>query len=1016
MNRFIVFFLVIFSLISELLASAPISGRGFIPNAGQWPKTVRFKTEVPSGQLYLGDKSLIWNFYDSGTLHRHHGGSKKEEKAENINGQVVKMSFPGCLDPTALLKEAPGDVKFNYFLGNDRSKWASGLYSYASVTYKELYPGTDLRFEHNAEGLKYSFYLAPGADSKNISVLYEGADEVYLEQGRLVVKTGIISFEETAPVAWQTEKGRKIPVECSFRLEGHQVKFSLGNYRHDLPLIIDPQFVFSTYSGSTADNWGFTATYDDAGNGYSGGIVFGTGFPVTPGVYQASFGGGDAGLVAGFDVGILKYNPTGTALVYATYLGGSGNEFPHSIVVNDQNELLVFGLTSSANFPVSDSAYGKQFKGGPALMLLDNELNCSAGTDMYITRFSYDGSKVLASTFIGGSSNDGANLSASLDYNYGDVFRGAINVDHQNNIVVVSSTASQDLPVSANAIQAQYGGGKQDGLIMKFDQSLSKLLWSSYLGGSGDDGIYGLAFGPSDEMVITGGTNSANFPVTNGSISGSFNGGQADAFVAVINAGTFALQASTYWGTAGYDQSFLVDTDKSGNVFLFGQTTSGGSYFIRNAGFFKTGGNQFITKMNLGLSQVIWSTAFGNATGTPDLVPCALQVDVCNKVYICGWGGTVNTIPGTTIGLPTTSDAVRKESDGSDFYLMVMDNLAQNLLYGTFLGVNGAIYVGDHVDGGTSRFDPRGVIYQSVCAGCGGNDLFPTTPGAWSRTNNSTNCNNALIKFDFEYPITIAAFSYEPPVPSCDPITVLFTNYSTNAESYQWLINGQPVSTVKDLSHTFNSSGNYIITLIAINPNTCNISDTVSRNLVITVPDIVAADVTYEKYGTCDGVDVLLKGSGADVLKWIFPGGGNSENPSQVIKVPYNDTIQVKLVVYEGLCTDTATVTEILKGFSDFYKQNDANVFSPNSDGINDCFSPALQIQPDPYDKAYLACSELYVHNRWGELVFDSPKSIGNGCWAGQTTSGALLPEGVYFYRYIFEGKEYPGVVHLRLN
>jgi gliding motility-associated-like protein len=308
------------------------------------------------------------------------------------------------------------------------------------------------------------------------------------------------------------------------------------------------------------------------------------------------------------------------------------------------------------------------------------------------------------------------------------------------------------------------------------------------------------------------------------------------------------------------------------------------------------------------------------------------------------------------------------------------------------------------------------VIYQSVCAGCGGIDLFPTTPGAWSRTNNSTNCNNALMKFDFEYPITIAAFSFAPPIETCEPSTVLFTNFSTNAQSHQWLINGQPISTDKDLSHTFNTSGNYVITLVAINQNTCNISDTVSRNLVITVPDIVAADVTYEKFGTCEGVDVLLNGSGADQLKWLFPGGGTADGNATQIKVPYNDTIQVKLVVYDGLCTDTAIVTEILKGLPDYYKQNDANVFSPNNDGINDCFSPALQIQPDPYDKAFLECSELYVYNRWGELVFDSPKSIGNGCWSGQTTSGQILPEGVYFYRYLFEGKEYPGLVHLRLN
>lgn len=1016
MFRFRFLFLLLMALQAGQISAEKPLGRGFIPNAGQWPEQIRFKTDVPSGQLYLSENSFIWNFYNTEALHRHHGGNPHNEPLDFIQGQVVSMSFQGSQTPSAMIKDAPGTVKFNYFLGNKPSQWASGLLSYESVKYKELYPKTDLQIQHNPQGIKYSFLLEPGANPAQIAIRYDGADMLRLVDGRLEIQTRIITFAESAPIAWQTDKGRKIPVECAFRLNGNTLTFQLGEYNSGLPLVIDPQFIFSTYSGSTADNWGYTATFDDAGNGYSGGIVFGTGFPVTPGVYQASFGGGDAGLVAGFDIGILKYNPLGTDLLYATYLGGSGNEFPHSIVVNDQNELLVFGLTSSANYPVGENAYSKQFKGGPSVMVLDGELKCSAGTDMFITRFSYDGSQILAGTFIGGSNTDGANLATNLDYNYGDVSRGAINVDHQNNIVVVSSTSSEDLPITANAIQSTYGGGAQDGLIMKFDQSLSQLLWSSYLGGSGDDGIYGLAFGPTDEMVITGGTTSSNFPVTGGVVSESFGGGSADAFVSVIHPQNFTLMASSYWGTSSYDQAYLVDTDKSGNIFLFGQTGAGGNYFIRNAGFFNTGGNQFISKFKPDLSDVVWSTAFGNANGVPDLVPCALQVDVCNKVYISGWGGTTNSVPGTTIGLQTTPDAVRQVSDGSDFYLMVMDDQAQNLLYGTFLGVNGVFYVGDHVDGGTSRFDPRGVIYQSVCAGCGGNDKFPTTPGAWSNTNNSSNCNEALMKFDFEYPITIAAFAYEPPPVSCSPASVVFTNYSTNAQSYQWFIDGEPMGTEKDLLHTFQEAGNYKITLIAVNQTSCNISDTSSRNLVVSTPDVLVADILSEKFGTCDGVDVLLNGSGSEELKWLLPGGQESEKASTTLKIPFSDTVQIQLVVFDGICRDTATATEVSKGLYDYYKQNDANVFSPNNDGINDCFSPALQIQPKPYDKAFLECSELYVYNRWGELVYDGPKSLGEGCWDGKSSAGNALPEGVYFYRFIFDGREYAGTVHLRLN
>lgn len=990
---------------------------GFIQNAGQWSSKVLFRAEVPSGQLFLEKQQVTWSFIDTRTLNSVHMHEKNGKDIEQINCHAVRMTFNGSNAPSDIIKEDQQETKYNYFIGDDASKWAGGLNAYRGILYKNLYPGIDFHIMHNEKGLKYEMIVKPGAATSQINFSYIGADDVYISEGRLKIKTSIIEFGEEKPIAWQELNGRKIPVDCSFRLTGDEIGFNVGNYRSDLPLVIDPQFIFSTYSGSTADNWGYTATYDEFGNGYSGGIVFGVGFPVTTGAYQVSFNGGDNGPLSGFDIGILKYSPDGTKLLYATYLGGKGNEFPHSIVANSNNELIVFGLTSSTNYPVSSNAYNKNFKGGPSV-LLDKYLLCQAGTDIYLSKLSADGSQLLSSTVIGGSKNDGANLAGLLDYNYGDVFRGSVNVDKDNNIIAVSSTSSNDFPITSDAFQKVYGGGLQDGIIVKFSPDLDQLIFSSYFGGTADDGIFGLAIDKKDHFIISGGTNSSNLPVTPNVISQNFNGGIADGFVSIISNKTHQLLYSSYYGTSAYDQSYLVQSDKQGNIFLFGQTEANGNYYIKNAGFYDVSGKQFISKLNPTLSGVIWSTAFGNAKQKPDIVPSAFQVDVCKKVYISGWGGDENINeknPGTTIGLKVTPDAIRKISDGNDFYIMVLDDQAQNLLYGSFLGMYTDV-VADHVDGGTSRFDPRGVIYQSVCAGCRGLDDFPTTPGAWSRTNNSQNCNNALMKFDFEYPITIAAFENTPPPLSCNDVKLKFFNKSINAQTYEWIINGKGVTQQKDFEYTFDMPGKYEVLLIAKNPGACNVNDTTSKIIEIKEPGNLVANITYEKFGVCNGVDVLLNGTGSDQVKWVFGNGNTSTNPNSKITIPYNDTLHATLIVYSGICSDTTKITEILKGLGDYYKQNDANIFTPNDDGVNDCFSPALQLQPSPYDSSYLYCSELQIFNRWGTKVFDSSDTNEPACWNGKNSAGELLPEGVYFYTYLFQGKEFAGIVHLSRN
>lgn len=1085
------------------LAVSGAGSQGFIPNKGQWDRQVLYKTELSSGNFFLEQTGFTYGFYDATALRDAHARTKLVLNPGRLRFHTVRMTFAACNPLAGITAQDAGSTRYSYFSGNDPARWAGGLRAYRQVVYENLYEGISLQVLYTQTGIKYEFHVEPGADPSLIRMKYNGADSLKITDERLNIYTSLHVITEEKPLAWQWLGEEKMPVECRFMFSEDEVYFQLGSIRSDLPLIIDPELIFSTYSGSTADNWGFTSAFDSRGNGYAGGIVFNPGFPSTPGAFDTLYNGGEISYIGrpipGFDIGILKFSPDGSDLLYATYLGGNGNEFPHSIVVNRHDELYVFGVTSSSDFPHPEDAWEPQFKGGPSVQLTGG-LAFSAGTDIYISRLSRDGDRLLSGTYIGGAGNDGANIADTLHYNYGDASRGSINIDGDGNVIVVSSTSSVDFPVK-QAFQPQYGGGTQDGVVFTFNETLSNLLWSSYIGGDKADGVYGLAFGNNGNIVITGGTCSPGFPSTPAAVQTAYRGGPSDGFVSIIDPVTIQAVASSFIGSGSYDQSYLVDTDSEGNIYVFGQTESDSTDFIRNASFFTPGGNQFVTKFSPDLSQIVWSTAFGNATRKPDICPTALLVDLCHRIHLSGWGGTTNALisPVTgvntvTTGLPVTDDALRRTSDGSDFYLMVMDGDAQGLLYGTFLGVNNpsAPLAGDHVDGGTSRFDRKGIIYQTACASCGGNNGFPTTPTAWSRTNRSWNCNNVLVKFDFHSPATIADFIPEISV-GCLPLPVLFENRSINSRSYQWLIDNLPVGTGDSLEYIFEQAGSYRVTLIARNPSTCNGEDIFSKIVTIselpsppdTLPDVTAcpgdpvemglpasvfpgadfqwnpsagisdpqrsdpvltvsqsgiyslaisryncsdtvktrvtlkasphAEPGYQLMAGCDGITASFanQGTGDQQLFWKFGNGETSTDPEPVVIFPYQALLNATLTATAGECTDTASVMEALNSIYEYYKENDSNVFSPNGDGVNDCFSPAFQ--PLPPGDVFLPCSDLVVYTRWGERVFDSTMQEVPACWDGTSFDGSALPEGVYFYRFIFDGTERAGIVHLRL-
>jgi gliding motility-associated-like protein len=733
----------------------------FIPNNGQWAAPVRYTAAIPGGRLFLQNNAFTYSML-SPQAYQHHGEQAKA-KGLSTNGRVAGHAYTvyfehGAARPRLTAETQTAEVR-NYFLGNDERHWASQVPSFRRLRYAGVWPGIDVQlYENGDQHLEYDFLLAPRANPARLALRYEGTNGLRLDAaGNLIISTSVATVTELAPRAWQTSaSGQRQPVTCRYVLNDHTISFELGTYDKQRALTIDPVVVFSTYTGSTADNWGFTATYDQQGNLYSGGIVFGPGFPTSNGAFDSNFG-------ALCDIALIKYNTQTrgpAARVWATYLGGGNTEFPHSLVTNAQGELVLLGSTSSADYPTTAGVLSRRFAGGlPEVPFANNdpEISMRNGADMVITRLNVSGSQLRASTFLGGSGNDGVmHAPSELVANYGDAFRSDVQLDGAGNVYVAASTSSTNFPGAPSS--GPHGPhGDLDGILCKLPPTLNAVTWAAYVGGSGSDALYSVQIDRQGRVFASGGTTSADLATTPGAYHAAYKG-NIDGFAVRYNAAGTTLEAATYTGTTSYDQAQLLQLDGNGNPYLFGQTMG---EFPRTPGLYgNAGGSLFIQKLSPDLTDSVFSISFGHrgrggiSGRSGILVPTAFLVDDCERVYVAGWGGVVNqgtAMAGYVASMPVTPDAMQPTTDSSDFYLAEFTPGLRTLEYATFFGEYGG-HSGEHVDGGTSRFDKRGVVYQAVCASCGGSRGFPTPSGAgyYSLTNGSSNCNNAAFKIDFQ--------------------------------------------------------------------------------------------------------------------------------------------------------------------------------------------------------------------------------------------------------------------------
>ncbi|MGE0637485.1 MAG: gliding motility-associated C-terminal domain-containing protein [Bacteroidia bacterium] len=892
----------------------------FTENKGQWNKNILYKLGLSNAHLYLEQNRFTWVFYSPEFLESIHPHGKREAFTGN-NAFAYHVNFLNAnAAATTSGKNAYADYS-NYFIGSDEKNWASRVQSYNEVHYTNLYAGIDMNIYGKNGLLKYDFVVAKNIDASQIKMQYDGAEKLAIENGNLKVHNLFNTVTEHKPIAWQILNGKKVFVPCRFELSNNTVSFSFPNgYNTAYELVIDPQLEFSTYTGSTADNWGYSATYNEAGNFYAGGIAFAPGYPTTTGAYQTNFGGGPGGFPC--DISLTKYTPDGSAQVYSTYLGGSGNEMPYSMFVNQNDEVFVFGATGSSNFPTTSGAYDQSFNGG-TFTTVDNVIEMTNGSDIIVSRFSADGTDLLASTYVGGTGNDGLNIVSPLSYNYSDHARGEVFIDENGNAVIGSCTFSTDFPVTPGAFQQTYGGN-QDGCLFRLDPTLSNLQWSTYFGGSTGDAIYSMKINSAGTVYVCGGTASSDFPSTPGVLHTAFQGGITDGFVAAFNPLDADMWRSSFIGTNQYDQSYFIEIDGDDDVYLYGQTL--GAYPVTNGVYSNPGSKQYIHKMDSLLENTYFSTVFGDGGAFLNLSPTAFLVDVCEKIYIAGWGGTVNTSNGLganlgyTNGLPTTSDGYQQTTDGSDFYFMVLEQDATALLYGTFFGGNGTA---EHVDGGTSRFDKSGIIYEAVCAGCGGSDMFPTTPGAWSQTNNSSNCNLGSIKFriqlsEVEVNVEVDNISST----GCAPFTVEFLANGVNAQGYYWDFGDGDTSTLEDPTHVYNDTGTYTVMVIGYDSLTCaGLAFLDTSYATITVLDGNVNTFAGAETSICTGDTIQLGATAVTGLtyQWTPALGLSDDEIANPLAFPDETTTYV-LEASNPNCsgTDTVTITVVEKAPTDF--------------------------------------------------------------------------------------------------
>jgi uncharacterized protein (TIGR03437 family) len=495
-------------------------------------------------------------------------------------------------------------AKVNYFIGNDPSKWRTGIPTFARVKYRQLYDGIDLVYYGKQGRLEYDFEIAPGAGPEAIRLQFEGADQLQLDhQGRLQVRIRDIRIHFEKPTLYQQVGQVRRTVAGGYELKSnHRVGFRVGPYDKRRPLVIDPVLVYSTYLGGNHDDEGLAIAVDSAGSAVVTGTTASVDFPTTVTPPAAPF--------RSFDVFVTKFNPAGSALMYSTYIGGDrGTDVGRGIALDPSGNAYITGETNSANFPTTPGAF-------------QSTNRAPLGT-AFVAKLSSTGALVY-STYLGGGRQDSAH---------------GVAVDGSGSAYVTGATGSTDFPVTPGAFQARAPADfiQNSAFATKLNAGGTGLVYSTYLGGTFTEEGHGIAVDSAGNAYITGEVSSSDFPTTAGTLQRQ-NKGAGDAFVTKLNSAGSAPVYSTFLGGGNREWARSIVVDGEGNAYVSGATFS--RDFPVTAGAFQTahrGGllflDAFVAKLNPAGSALGYSTFLG-ATGDDEVL--SLAVDSSGNAHLAG--------------------------------------------------------------------------------------------------------------------------------------------------------------------------------------------------------------------------------------------------------------------------------------------------------------------------------------------------------------------------------------------
>jgi hypothetical protein len=653
-------------------ARLPLS---FEPNVGQSDRRVRYVARSAGSSLLLSAREAVLALPGKTAA----------------DGRVLRLQFPGADDPVLGASDRlPGKV--NYFVGRDRSRWRTGVPTYGRVHYAHMWPGIDASFYGNRSRLEYDLRLAAGADPRRIALRFSGARRESIDSrgGLLLELPGGGQVRELAPVAYQLAEGRRRAVASRFVLSGGVARVALGAYDHRRALTVDPELVYSTYLGGNGFDQGEGVAVDSAGDAYVAGFTTSTDFPNENA--ERPPGGGVV------DAFVSKLNPAGSALIYSTYLGGNRLDFGKDIAVDSAGDAYVTGSTSSTNFPTlsalqpsnggGEDAFVTKLSSADGALIYSTylggsgddesdgiaidpggnafvagsttspqfpttlgalQLNDKGLEDAFVTKLNATGSALSYSTYVGGSSYDGAN---------------AIAVGADGEAYVTGRSFSADFPTQHPLQPALAGIG--DAFVAKLNSTGGALAYSTYLGGSNLDFGSDITIDSAGEAYVTGVTFSASFPTKRPEQPSCGKPcSLGDGFVSKLNSAGDALVYSTYLGGDNEDVGHSVAVDSAGNAYVTGSTSSA-DFPTSRAAQPKTGGGEdaFLTKFNSADGALIYSTFLG---GSGKDEAHGIAVDPAGAAYITGFTESANDFPGksplqTAYGGPPSDAFVAKFS------------------------------------------------------------------------------------------------------------------------------------------------------------------------------------------------------------------------------------------------------------------------------------------------------------------------------------------------------------------